>query len=215
MTTKLAARPRLTSEERRASIVAAASKLFSEKGFNGTTTRDLAAAVGVTEPILYEHFKTKRDLYSAIIENKAQEGLTVAQDLAEKYSTLNDDAAFFYDLGVLIMDWYTKDPTFLRLLLYSNLEGHELKELFHERTKSSFEIVATYISRRMAQGAMHSGDPVLVARAYFGMIAHYAMTGVVFCFAPFPGPADEVVREMTQIFLHGICRGNKNENSSR
>ena len=62
MSSKIISKPRLTSEERRASIVEAACKLFADKGFRGTTTRELAAAVGVSEPILYEHFKTTRDL---------------------------------------------------------------------------------------------------------------------------------------------------------
>ena len=77
MSTKLAQpKPRMSSEERRAAIVHAACRLFAERGFRGTTTRELAAAVGVTEPVLYEHFRTKRDLYSAIIGEKAKAGIT-------------------------------------------------------------------------------------------------------------------------------------------
>jgi AcrR family transcriptional regulator len=65
---------RLSSEERKRVIVEAAIQLFSERGFQGTTTRELAAAAGVTEPVLYQHFETKRDLYSALIETKSMEG---------------------------------------------------------------------------------------------------------------------------------------------
>src|SRR5437764_12689967 len=63
---------RMKSEERRAGIIAAAVRLFAEKGFRGTTTRELASAIGVTEPVLYQHFGTKRDLYAAIIEEKTR-----------------------------------------------------------------------------------------------------------------------------------------------
>lgn len=62
---------RLSSSARRAAILDEAVKLFSEKGFRGVTTRELAAAVGVTEPVLYQHFETKRDLYRALIEEPA------------------------------------------------------------------------------------------------------------------------------------------------
>src|SRR5438105_3369091 len=107
-------KPRMTSDERRAAILQAALKLFAEKGFRGATTRELAAAVGVTEPVLYEHFRTKRDLYSAIIEEKAGGGLAALQALLDLYAERNDDYGFFNALGVAIVDWYTQDPTFIR-----------------------------------------------------------------------------------------------------
>src|SRR5918997_6050398 len=99
MSVKVPSRPRMSSEERKASIVQAACRLFSEKGFRGVTTRELAAAVGVTEPVLYEHFRTKRDLYSAIIEGKAREGVEVVSSLRDKFAESPDDQAFFVNLA--------------------------------------------------------------------------------------------------------------------
>src|SRR3954451_23348126 len=107
MSHKPAPKTRMTSEERRSSIVDAACKLFAEKGFRGTTTRELAANVGVTEPVLYEHFKTKGDLYAAIIESKAHEGAEVVAALTEKYALTDDDRGFFSELGDFIVNLYT------------------------------------------------------------------------------------------------------------
>ena len=89
----------MTSEERRAAIIEAAARIFAEKGFRGTTTRELAAAVGVTEPVLYEHFRTKRDLYSAIIGEKAKEGMAILSALYETIRRAEDDVGFFNALG--------------------------------------------------------------------------------------------------------------------
>ena len=199
----------MTSEERRSAIVQAALRLFAEKGFRGTTTRELAAAVGVTEPVLYEHFRTKRDLYSAIIEEKANSGLALLQALRDRYAEEQDDFGFFNSLGQATIDWYTKDPTFIRLLLFSNLEGHELKELFHERSHDLFSIITDYINRRIEAGAMRPVDAAIAGRAFFGMVAHYAMTGLVFGCAPFPGDPKEVVHEMVTIFIQGMCTEGK------
>jgi len=55
---------------RRQEILDAAEKLFSQKGFRGTTTKDLAAKAGVHEAILFRHFTSKRDLYQATLELK-------------------------------------------------------------------------------------------------------------------------------------------------
>lgn len=215
-TAKLVAnKPRMTSEERRAAIVQAALRLFAEKGFRGTTTRELAAAVGVTEPVLYEHFRTKRDLYSAIIEEKANGGLAALQALRDRYAAEQNDFGYFSSLGQAIVDWYTKDPTFIRLLLFSNLEGHELKELFHERSHDLFSIITGYIDSRIAAGAMRPMDAAIAGRAFFGMVAHYAMTGLVFGCAPFPRSPKEVVDEMVTIFLQGVSAEGKRTKDKR
>jgi AcrR family transcriptional regulator len=205
MNAKAVSRNRMSSEERKHCIVQAACKLFSEKGFRGTTTRELAASVGVTEPVLYEHFRTKRDLYSAIIEEKAKEGVQVVSAISKKFTETGDDYAFFVNLADSIVNWYSRDPAFIRLLLFSNLEGHELRDLFHERSAECFRIVSSYIARRVSEGGMRSIDPAVAARAFFGMVAHYAMTALVFGSCPIQRQPAEVVREMVGIFLGGLC----------
>src|SRR3954462_9523751 len=104
MIEKPAAKPRLSSEERKASIVEAAIRLFGERGFRGTTTRELAAAVGVREPILYEHFKTKSDLYAAIIDTCSHKGVDLLAALRDKYGEIDDDEGFFTALGELVFN---------------------------------------------------------------------------------------------------------------
>ena len=64
---KPSVRPRLTAAERRASLVDTACRVFSEGSYRGTTTAEIARAAGVTEPILYRHFSSKRDLYLACL----------------------------------------------------------------------------------------------------------------------------------------------------
>jgi AcrR family transcriptional regulator len=59
---------RLPAEERRAALLETACRLFSEGSYRGTTTADIAREAGVTEPVLYRHFDSKRDLYLACLE---------------------------------------------------------------------------------------------------------------------------------------------------
>ena len=51
---------KLSSEERREVIIIAARRIFAEKGFHGTTTRDLATAAGVSEALCTSIFRTKK-----------------------------------------------------------------------------------------------------------------------------------------------------------
>jgi AcrR family transcriptional regulator len=59
---------RLPASQRRADILGTAFPLFARQGYAATTTRELAAAAGVTEPILYRHFPSKEALFEAVFD---------------------------------------------------------------------------------------------------------------------------------------------------
>jgi AcrR family transcriptional regulator len=63
---------RLPAVERRSAIVDAALRVFSTGSYSGATTADLARAAGVSEPILYRHFGSKRELYFACLDEAWQ-----------------------------------------------------------------------------------------------------------------------------------------------
>jgi len=60
--------PRLSSKQRRQAIVEAVRGVFADKGFDGTTTRELAYAAGVSEALIYKHFPSKASLYAAMLD---------------------------------------------------------------------------------------------------------------------------------------------------
>jgi AcrR family transcriptional regulator len=60
-------RRRLPAAERRAVVVEAAGRLFGERGYDATRLEDVAAAAGVTKPVLYRHFDGKQALYLALL----------------------------------------------------------------------------------------------------------------------------------------------------
>jgi len=197
---------RLSSVERRQAIVEAAVELFAQRGFRGTTTRELAAAVGVTEPILYQHFATKRDLYNAIVdwvvERKAK-GCDHAE--LEALSTGSDDRAFFRRLGMTMLEFTRRNQSAFKLVLYSALEGHKLSEIWQKRMMKEYRcFVEGYLERRMAEGALRPRDPEMVARAFLGMVGHYGMMTLVVKGWETVKPPEEAVTEFVEIFLHGI-----------
>ncbi len=63
-----AAPARLPAPERRSAIVAAALEVFGSGSYAGSTTADIARAAGVSEPIIYRHFPSKKDLWFACVE---------------------------------------------------------------------------------------------------------------------------------------------------
>jgi len=63
-----AAAPRMAAAGRRAHLLATAARVFTEGSYHGTTTAEIARAAGISEPIIYRHFASKRELYIATIE---------------------------------------------------------------------------------------------------------------------------------------------------
>src|SRR5262245_1158997 len=61
--------PRLKAAQRREQLIDVATKLFAKSGYEATTTAAIAEAAGVTEPILYRHFKSKQELFVAIVRD--------------------------------------------------------------------------------------------------------------------------------------------------
>src|SRR5207302_4288260 len=90
-------RQKLPAAERRRAVVKAAARVFAEGSYRGTTTAEIARAVGCSEPILYRHFPSKRQLYFSCIEHawaelRARfEAVLAIEDPEEALASLSHD----------------------------------------------------------------------------------------------------------------------------
>jgi len=197
---------RLSADKRRQQIVEAAVELFSRKGFRGTRTREIAEAAGISEAMIYRHFATKRELYSAIIEAKSatEELLASAATAAQE----EDDAGVLRAVGLKMIEQTVREPSLMRLLLFSALEGHELSEIFFEsRVKRLHQFLSRYIRRRIKEGRFRSIDALVAARGFIGMIVHYLLIHELFGVKrPRRSSPEEVVELFVFVFLKGIER---------
>jgi len=196
--------PRLPGKERRRQVIEAAAALFSRKGFGGTTTRQVAAAAGISEPTIFKHFATKEDLYAAIIEAKAQtEAILESADPAARRG---DDAAVLRALAQEMIGRTQADPTLMRLLLFSALEGHALSDMFfRSRVKRVDEFLSRYIADRVAAGAFRPVEPLQAAWNFIGMIAYHLLYREVFGQKPPPHLTTErAIDQMVDLFLKGV-----------
>jgi AcrR family transcriptional regulator len=192
--------------DRRQEILAAAMQLFAQKGFRGTTTRDLATQAEVNEAIIFRHFKTKEELYSAIIESKAGENRNARLEELERFASANDDANFFRAVGRSFLEKHEQDTTFLRLLLFSALEGHQLSDMF-AASLTARNPIANYIQKRIEEGAFRKVDPQLAARGLFGMFTSFILSQEIFGLKKTQSyDREEVVDTFVSIFLKGITK---------
>ena len=68
---------RLPANERKAQLLDTAAKVFAKYGYSGTTTAALAEAAGVSEPIIYRHFKNKKELFIALVEQSGSDTIAL------------------------------------------------------------------------------------------------------------------------------------------
>ena len=201
---------RMAGEERRSQILAVAVSLFSERGFRGTTTKEIAQAAGVSEAMVFRHFATKKELYAAILDHKScADDRFQPEQMAADAIKRKDDRAVFESLAIGALTYHEKDPEFQRLLLYSALEKHELAEMFfNEFVRRVYEFLGSYIRERQRDGALIEIDPAIVIRCFIGMVMHQSLNNNLW------DPArrllnisnESAAQEFTNILLNGITR---------
>lgn len=197
---------RLSSQERRLAIIETAIQLFSERGFRGTTTRELAAACGVSEPVIYQHFATKQDLYTAIIDTVSHRDVDRFSAQLFELANEGDDQAFFTAAANLIVEFHRTNPAFIRLLHFSALEKHELAALFFERMSKQFMgLMSSFIQQRIDEGRFRKVHPMVAAKHFVGGVGDYAMWSVICEFKDDNLPSKEVfLAEVVSMFLNGV-----------
>jgi AcrR family transcriptional regulator len=204
-----AATGRMAGEERRQQILRVAMRLFSQRGFRGTTTKEIAAAAGVSEAMVFRHFANKEELYSAILDYKACAGsledprACVAEAIRRK-----DDFAVFSGLARELMRRHESDTEFLRLLTHSALEGHELAQMFWERNvRELYDFLGGYIRDRQRDGAMRHVDPAIVVRAFLGTVIHHSLNNTLWDTkrSLLNIPDEQAADEFARILLKGVA----------
>ena len=203
---------RMTAQDRKLAIVKAALPLFARKGFAETTTKELARAAGVSEPLLYKHFPGKEALYAEIQNYSCNATDSDAQRLAElkpSASTLVH-LVYFLTRSILlgkpksVIKWETRH----RLMLNSFLEDGAYARLLY---KNRF---ADFCSRMEASlaAATAAGDAVAspVSGANRSYFAHHvaAWLAVVHLAGKPPmdykAPPEELLNQAVWFVLRGM-----------
>ena len=191
-------------DSKRQEILLAAIELFAEKGFRGTTTRDLAAKASVNEAIIFRHFKNKTELYRAILEEKVHQIDDAPYKEVEQLAQTADIRTFLEFLGNRFIQRHEQDSTFMRLLLFSALEGHELADMFFESVSTRDPLVS-YLERQIQAGTFREANPYLAARAFLGMfVCHMQMQELFRQKNKQQFDRAETVQTFVSIFLAGM-----------
>jgi TetR/AcrR family transcriptional regulator len=197
---------RMPGEDRRRQLLKVAIESFAQNGFSGTKTKEIAAAAGVSEAILFRHFASKEDLYHAILDEKeatmgGERWFVEMKELAER----RDDRGLFRHVAWQMIRSFREDTAFHRLLLYASLEGHLLADLFHERFGLPMgDFLTRYVALRQKEGAFRECDPGVAVMFAIGSMIHYAMARHVLGAKKFPPDEEAIVDQFVELTLGAL-----------
>jgi AcrR family transcriptional regulator len=217
---------RMCAGDRRQQIAEVAMRLFSERGFRGTTTKEIAQAAGVSEAIIFRHFATKEELYTAIIDYKGCGGAAATaaaagrpgqppvidelRALVDDAMEASDDLAVFQRVAQHMLEHHEEDPEFLRLLMYIALENHSLGSVFWDKNvRVLYEFLGGYIRRRQREGAFRDVEPNAAVRVLIGSVIHHSLSNLLWDKDParriLRVTNEEAARQFAEILLRGIA----------
>lgn len=166
-------RPRKTPQERnegnrRQDIVKAAAKLFRRNGFNGTSTRDIACAVGMHSGSLFCHFKSK----DALLYEVMQEGMRSA--LARQTIVLLAEHDAATTLRQLIRSHFDTllgpSSDFMHAVLYESRSLNTRQHNVIAKLQGDYEATWTPVLQELASTGCLQGEVSLARHLIFGLL---------------------------------------------
>lgn len=194
---------RLNAEKRRESIIEVAKRLFAQKGFHGVSIDEIVKAVGVSPSILYRHFKSKEELYTAVLH----EFSCTRESYVE--TIVDEDIGFERVLRGMTRVFVTSivnQPDLLKMEMHSQLEENDAsREFFINRWKSFTDYIEFNLSELMTQGKIAKINVTAAALMYQAMIREVLLLK---CLQPNERfedtPIETLVDELITLFMKTI-----------
>lgn len=171
-------------EKRRQEILLAGLGLFIQKGYSGTTIKDIASAVGMSVGLLFHYFASKEELFVELVK------LGIEGPMSTMQPTQMEPLAFFEATAEQILSYIQSDPFVAKMFVLMNQAYYS--EDVPERVKEMMQGFDVYTPTAMlmqqgqANGTIREGDPMALTIAFWGAIQGVAETIAMYSVLPCP-----------------------------
>ncbi len=194
--------PPTTENETRSRILKSAMRLFAKKGFDATTTKELAEDAGVAEGTLFRHFTNKKAI---LIEVATQGWIDLLTDLLTEFSEMGSYKAVAEVMKHRMMHMRENVDLlrvcFIEVQFHQDLRDRIQQEVIEKMT----DVAEAFFQTAMDQGVYRQMNPRLVARVFLGMftIASFSQNTIA---EPDASPEDlkNMAEGLADIFLNGV-----------
>ncbi|MEM9544194.1 MAG: TetR/AcrR family transcriptional regulator [Cyanobacteria bacterium P01_E01_bin.42] len=189
-------------EGTRTRILQAAQRLFARKGYDGTTTRDLASAANVAEGTLFRHFANKKAI---LIEVATRGWVDILTDLLTELSEMGSYKAVAQVMRRR-MTRMRENHDLMRVCFMEAQFHPELRDRIQEEVVDKMTDVAeAFFETAMERGIYRKMNPKIIAQVFLGM---FAIAGFSDRTIIDPDASPESMKEMAEgiadIFLNGV-----------
>jgi AcrR family transcriptional regulator len=154
----------LPRSERRESLLSAAREVFVESGYHAAAMDEIAARAGVTKPVLYQHFGSKRDLYLAVLDNSVEQFL---ESVGRALRSTDDNRSRVTATIDAYLRFISQDDAAYRLVFESDLvNAPDVRDRVQRVNALSAEMVCEVIATDT--GLSHA-EALLLAYGLLGM----------------------------------------------
>ena len=167
---------RLPAAERRQDLIETAIRVFTEGSYRGTTTAEIARAAGISEPILYRHFASKRELYLAALDHVWSNARARWTDVLENASTVAEGLAEMGRGHFSVKDCKFQLAELWVQALGEAAEDPELRKHLRKHMREVHDFIAGAIRRGQEEGSLNAARDaeaeawVFLAGGVFGMV---------------------------------------------
>jgi len=147
MTSTALERRRIPAAERREVVLRAAAGLFGQHGYAGTRLDEVAAAAGVTKPIVYRHFESKKALYLALLAKHEQDLPTFVAGFQDELAGLSEEDL----VRAILSHWfdYVRKNSHAWLMLFRDSSGDaEIQASRLQVSARARAVMATFVAAR-------------------------------------------------------------------
>ncbi len=195
-------RPPNAEIETRERILKAALRLFAKRGFEATTTRDLAETAGVAEGTLFRYFPTKKAI---LIEVVTQGWVDLLTDLLTELSQMGSYRAIAQVMRKRMLRLH-ENADIMRVCFMEAQFHPDLRERIQQEVIDKMtDVTEAFFETAMEQGIYRQINPKTVARVFLGMfvVAGFSQETILSSNAS-PGEMQVMAEEMADIFLNGV-----------
>ncbi len=208
----------MAAQDRREQLISAATRLFSEQGFDATSTRAIAEEAGVNEALIFRYFSSKEELYEEVVLNRVR----VAERLRDLRASLEENGEaepreVLAEVAGRLLERSREDITLTRLLLFSALRNDGLaSRFFGTYVADAHGLLCAYLRLGMERGIFREADPAVVARGFLGSIVCHYLAQELFGdsrrqqFDPYV-----LGGQLADLWLNGISNGTGAENGAK
>jgi AcrR family transcriptional regulator len=201
------ARPKNADGQRtRQAILDAALDLFADKGFFGTSLRDVAKTVGVRESALYNYFTGKDALFDALLEAHQTTKLERLTVFAE--GPIADGRALLEQLAITTLESFVepREQKLFRILLSDGVRMAKLGRVnLYERMTSGRVSVAAILGRLAREGWLRRADPNLLGLTFMSPLVTWRQLHAIDADLPIIKNPRLYARQHVDQFLRGAA----------